>query len=246
MVKVKLYHGDALKILPLIMEKVDLVLTDPPFAIYDDMAGRRESNPEKYRREYNDEWDYFKTEADFEVFTHKWLGYVKSLLKPGGFIATYFDKYKINMVINYLEHFDFKPVGIIADIIQNPVPSPPSVLINDTWAPIIVMRKDGGSFNNKKPIKDHILRNILSGSERTEHPTQKPLSIFVNLINLFTSEGDTVLDPFLGSGTTMLASIKTGRNCIGIEKNSKYIEIIKDRVKWNKGFDIEYDFLSFK
>lgn len=244
MIKLRLYKGNVMDVLPLLLnEHVDFVITDPPFAIYKDMAGRRASNPEKYRREYNEVWDYFRSESEFEIFTHRWLDYIKTILKPGGFIATYFDKYKINVVIDYLEKYDFKAVGIIADIVQNPVPPPPSVIINDTWAPIIVMRKPGGNANNKKPIKDHILRYILNGAERTEHPTQKPVSIFYNLINTFTVEGDTVLDPFLGSGTAMVASVKAGRNCIGIEKNEKYIEIIKERVQWGKGFDISYEII---
>lgn len=242
---VRLYQGDTLKILPtLLNEQVDLVLTDPPFAIYDDMAGRRKSNPEKYKRNYEDTWDYFKTDTDFEIFTMRWLDYIKVMLKPGGYIATYFDKYKINLVIDHLLRYDFKPVGIIADIVQNPVPPPPSVIINDTWAPIIVMRKAGGTINRKKPIKDYILRYILNGEERTEHPTQKPVSVFYNLISTLTKEGDTVLDPFLGSGTTMVASIKANRNCIGIERNEKYIDVIKQRVQWGRGIDVSYEFVD--
>ena len=51
------------------------------------------------------------------------------------------------------------------------------------------------------------------------------------LVKLVTRKGQIVLDPFLGSGTTLLACKKSGRKCIGIERESEYIEIAKERIK---------------
>lgn len=61
------------------------------------------------------------------------------------------------------------------------------------------------------------------------HPTQKPIALMEYLIRTFTDEDDTVLDCFAGSGTTGVAAANTNRNCILIEKEEKYVEIIKDR-----------------
>jgi site-specific DNA-methyltransferase (adenine-specific) len=66
--------------------------------------------------------------------------------------------------------------------------------------------------------------------ERTEHPTQKPLDLIKKLILAFSFEGDFVLDPFAGSGTTLDACAETNRKCVGIEIDPKYIEIIKTRL----------------
>ena len=62
------------------------------------------------------------------------------------------------------------------------------------------------------------------------HPTQKPVELVEYLIKTYTNEGEVVLDNCLGSGTTAVAAINTGRNFIGIEKEAAYIEIAKQRV----------------
>lgn len=73
-----------------------------------------------------------------------------------------------------------------------------------------------------------------SGNERTNtrknhHPTVKPLKLMSYLITLTTREGDTVLDPFVGSGTTVVAAKQLGRNGIGIEREAEYAEIAQAR-----------------
>lgn len=66
---------------------------------------------------------------------------------------------------------------------------------------------------------------------RWGHKTQKPESLMVELAKLFSHEGDLVLDPFMGSGTTGVACIKTGRRFIGIELEKKYFDIAKRRCR---------------
>jgi len=66
---------------------------------------------------------------------------------------------------------------------------------------------------------------------KNRHPTVKSLGIMEYLIKLVSRKGATVLDPFLGSGTTAIACIKLGRNFIGIEKREEYIKIAKARIK---------------
>ncbi len=63
-----------------------------------------------------------------------------------------------------------------------------------------------------------------------EHPTQKPFELLKRIILASSHEGDTVFDPFLGSGTTSVVAEYYGRNSIGIEKNKDYLEIIKRRM----------------
>lgn len=68
------------------------------------------------------------------------------------------------------------------------------------------------------------------GGEGGKHPTQKPLSLVEYLIKTYTNEGEMVLDNTMGSGTTMVACKKLGRNGIGIEKEQKYFKIAQERV----------------
>ena len=63
------------------------------------------------------------------------------------------------------------------------------------------------------------------------HPTQKPVALLEYLIKTYTNEGETVLDPVMGSGSTGVACINTGRNFIGIEKDEHYFQVAKERIE---------------
>ena len=69
-----------------------------------------------------------------------------------------------------------------------------------------------------------------SSSERTSHPTQFPTDLVDRLVLGFTNERDIILDPFMGSGTTFISSIKYNRFCIGFEISKNYCEIAKNRI----------------
>lgn len=80
-------------------------------------------------------------------------------------------------------------------------------------------RWNGGGRRN-------IFTHPCNPSGRTgEHPTEKPVSLMLELVDLFTFSGDTVLDPFMGSGTTGVACVKAGRHFIGIEQKEKYFDL---------------------
>ena len=66
---------------------------------------------------------------------------------------------------------------------------------------------------------------------RKNHPSPKPVEYIKNLIVRFTKEGETILDPFMGSGTTGVACVQTGRNFIGIEIDKTYFAIAEKRIK---------------
>lgn len=66
---------------------------------------------------------------------------------------------------------------------------------------------------------------------KMQHPTQKPTELIERLIKKFSDEGDIVLDPFLGSGTTAMACINTNRNYIGFELDENYYNIAINRIK---------------
>jgi site-specific DNA-methyltransferase (adenine-specific) len=69
-----------------------------------------------------------------------------------------------------------------------------------------------------------------SFEKSTVHPTQKPVSLLEYLIKTYTLEGETVLDNCMGSGSTGIACLNTGRHFIGIEKDDKYFEVASDRI----------------
>lgn len=80
--------------------------------------------------------------------------------------------------------------------------------------------------------KDTVIRvcDCHRSDANRQHPTQKPLDLFLWCLEYFPKT-ETILDPFLGSGTTAIACIKTGRRCIGIEKEPKYFDLSVKRIK---------------
>ena len=88
---------------------------------------------------------------------------------------------------------------------------------------------DKKEYLDKNPESILFFNNRAEGMVRS-HPTQKPVALFEYLIRTYTNEGNTVLDNCIGSGTTAIACINTGRNYIGIEKEEKYCRIAEERI----------------
>lgn len=87
------------------------------------------------------------------------------------------------------------------------------------------------TYNEKYPTTLLTFAKIRKGSV---HPTQKPLDLLEYLIKTYSNEGDLILDNCMGSGSTGVACINTGRKFIGIEKDEKYFEIAKERINENR------------
>jgi site-specific DNA-methyltransferase (adenine-specific) len=87
--------------------------------------------------------------------------------------------------------------------------------------------------------KRGVYTHCVNGPQRDgRHPTEKPLSLMTELIADFTNPGDTILDPFMGSGTTGVAAVRARRNFIGIERDPKYFEIARSRLAAVGGEDV--------
>jgi site-specific DNA-methyltransferase (adenine-specific) len=82
-----------------------------------------------------------------------------------------------------------------------------------------------------RAVWTHNLDHSAGSGGQNEHPTTKPLSLMLELISLFTSPGDLILDPFAGSATTGLAALRLGRRFIGIERDPKYFRLACDRLR---------------
>lgn len=91
------------------------------------------------------------------------------------------------------------------------------------------------TFNPEMGVTD-VWRDIDFYSEKRFHPTQKPIKLITRLINASSNEGDIVLDPFAGCGSTPLSCINTGRRYIGIEICKDYHDIMLKRIKENSNF----------
>ena len=85
-----------------------------------------------------------------------------------------------------------------------------------------------GSVRNPRSV---LKFNRGTRNSKKLHPTQKPVALFEYLIKTYTNEGETVLDNTMGSGTTGVACLNTGRNFIGIELDDKYFDIAGQRIR---------------
>lgn len=93
------------------------------------------------------------------------------------------------------------------------------------WAGTGVSRWNGGGSHNHWAYPTN-------GTDRDgRHPAEKNLALMTRLVSLFTQPGDTILDPFMGSGTTALACLRNGRKFIGIERDSNWFAVAVERVE---------------
>ena len=102
--------------------------------------------------------------------------------------------------------------------------------------------KKGAKWTFNKPDTVPYLRStfetsVVSGKERTNHPTQKSLELMKKLIEIHTNKDDLIIDPFMGSGTTGVAALQKDRKFIGIEISPEYFEISLKRIEKITGFD---------
>ena len=199
-----LWQGDCLELMKNIPDgSVDLVLTDPPYGKKAD-KGTNGFGYAKNRR-YGGGWDSKRPSK--KVF-NEMLRIGKNVIIFGG---NYFAD--ILPPSNHWIFWDKK--GDIA--FQNPFAD--GELIYTTF---------------KKPIKRIVFKQqgfITDSNDKRYHPTQKPSELVEMLIKEYSKEGDTILDCFMGSGTTGIACVNTGRRFIGIEKEQKYFEIAKQRIE---------------
>ncbi len=93
-------------------------------------------------------------------------------------------------------------------------------------SPLAHLSKEKRVYTHKYPTS---IKKFARDSNKL-HPTQKPVALFEYLIRTYTKEGEIVLDNCLGSGTTAVAAIKTGRQFIGIERESEYVAIANQRI----------------
>lgn len=101
------------------------------------------------------------------------------------------------------------------------------------WEGVAIMHRDGGKmhWNGGGHHAVWTCNKEHQGAYPGDHPTVKPLALVSELMGLFSNEGDTILDPFAGSGTTLVAARMLGRRAIGIEINEDYCHIAIKRLE---------------
>jgi site-specific DNA-methyltransferase (adenine-specific) len=260
MVKLTLIQGDCLKVLPkLPNESVDLVVTSPPYN-----AGF------EYEEDLN-EREYFEFIENVLIEIYRVLKKSGRVCWNVSFIIYNSNTKKKFFIapktVLLFEKIGFLPMDLIIwhkgkssthfcgnNTSWGSFKSPSYPYMRPLSESILIFAKEKLKLESKgetditanefKEWTKNIWYIPTSQKDKEFHPTTFPLELPYRCIKLFTWKNTTVLDPFLGSGTTMKACLELKRNCIGIEINPEYIQVIKKRLNWGYLFgNVEFEFL---
>lgn len=214
---------------------IDLLATDPPYNLGLFMKNRA-TNLARMRDNFfvAAGWDNCSL-SEWEILLDRFFAESARVLRAGGSALIFMAVIKVETVVRIAEKhgFYYKTTGIWHK--TNPMPRNMNLhFINsiECWI-YFTYGSRTGTFNNRgKAIHDFIESGLTPRSEKLNggHPTQKPLSVMRHFISLLSNENDTVLDPFMGSGSTGVAAVELGRNFIGIEMEHEYYEVARRRI----------------
>ncbi len=252
----KISNGNSLEILKKIPDKTfDLVFADPP---YNMQIGEKLKRPDDSKvNGVNDKWDQFLNFKQYDDFSKVWLKECKRILKDNGsmwVIGTYHNIFRLGYHIQNLNYW------ILNDVIwrkNNPMPNFKGTRFTNAHETLIWASKNKKSkytfnYQSLKCLNDDLqMRSdwtlpICNGMERLKkngkkvHSTQKPEALLHRIILATTNKGDTIFDPFLGTGTSAVVAKKLGRNYFGIEKDKKYFSAAYNRINSTKVIEDNY------
>ena len=215
---------------------VNLVLTDPPYII-SKKSGMQTlldsgKSSEKYGKKYAFQTDYGDWDKNYTIEDlQNALQHFYRILKPGGSCIVFFDLWKLETLSNCLKDVGFSKLRMIEWIKTNPVPvnSKVTYLNNSREIAISCIKGSNATFNSS--YDNGIYKYPSYGGKERFHPTQKPLSLFEDLVVKHSNENDIVVDPYGGSGTTYCCCLKTNRICLSSEPNKDYFEKAINRIK---------------
>lgn len=233
----KLIHGDSLKVLKKIEPNtIDMIFADPPYFLSGDgisCSGGKMVSVKK------GDWDKKIGFDEKHKFNRKWIKLCYDALKDDGTIWISGTMHNIYSIGVALEQEGFKLINNITWKKLNP---PPNIscraFVHSTetiiWAKKN-LKKSKHNFNYQimkeinmnKQMKDVWETSLTKPSEKKcgKHPTQKPTLLLERIILSSTNEGDLILDPFNGSGTTGIVASRLNRKYIGIEKEKEFLDL---------------------
>lgn len=216
-----LLYGDCLELMKEIPDNsVDAIITDPPYNI------SRKSNFSTMGRSGLDfgEWD-----KDADLFSY--LDESMRLLSKNGSIILFNDWKNLGNIANYASNLGFKVKDMIRLEKTNPMPRNRDRRYVTDYECAVWFTAPKAKWTFNRQATNYERPKFVANIESGLHPTQKNLSLMMWLVSIHSNESDTILDPFMGSGTTGVACKNLNRNFIGIEKDEKYFNIAKERIE---------------
>ena len=225
------YNEDCLEGMKQIPNKsVDLVITDPPYLIDTVGSGLYSQKDKQYIKELNFMKDGFSKEILDEI--------CRVMKKINLYI--FCSQKQIIPLLDYFVREKKCNWNIITWHKTNPIPACGNKYLTDTEY-VLFFREKGVKIYGDYQTKFTYYLTPLNQKDKIKynHPTIKPLNIIQNFIINSSKEGEIILDPFMGSGTTAIACMNTNRNFIGFEIDKGYYDIILERIKNHKSTIIQ-------
>jgi len=244
----KIIQGDCVEELKKLPDNsVDLIFADPPYNL---QLKSELIRPNQTKVDaVDDSWDKFNSFNDYDDFSISWLKECRRVLKDNGtiwVIGSYHNIFRVGKIMMDLGFW------VLNDVIwykTNPMPNFKGTRFTNATETLLWCKKSEHQkkytfnykamkqLNNGKQMQSVWQISLCIGNERIKgddgkkaHSTQKPEELLRRVILSSSNEGDTILDPFFGSGTTGAVAKKLNRNFIGIEKEQKYIEVATKRI----------------
>ena len=220
---------------------VDLLLTDPPYGMTDNVWDTKE-----FRDTLEKTWEHWlrivkingaivvtacspfdkiMAASQISLFRYEWIWHKN---KPGNFLNA--NKMPMRSHENILVFYGKLPTYNAQKTTGHaPMPSKKSRVLKSTNYRTAFSYGVAGGSTLRYPrtvINIPVVSNL-----KNQHPTQKPLKLMELLVRTYTNEGETVIDPFMGSGTTGVAALRCGRKFIGVEANEEYFRGAKTRIE---------------
>ena len=235
--QVKLYLNDSLELLKTFKDNsFDMVFADPPYFLSNGGISCKNGKMVKVDKGVWDKSNGF--EQDF-AFNYSWIKECKRILKPTGTIWISGTKHNIFMIGSILQLQRFH---ILNDITWFKPNAPPNLSCrffthsHETlfWARKLWEQSEDIFKNEEKQMRSVWSIPLTPQREKQfgKHPTQKPLELLKRIILTSTDEGDLVLDPFNGSGTTGVVCKANGRQYVGIDLEKEYLDLSKVRMSF--------------
>ena len=228
--------------------KFDMIFADPPYFLSN---GGITCQSGKMVKVDKGDWDASQGSELNHEFNTEWIRRCRDLLAEHGTLWVSGTMHVIYSVGFAMQQLEMKILNNVTWQKPNPPPHLAGRYFTHSTETILWARKNEKAkhkynyslmkeLNGGKQMKDVWTFTAPGKIEKSEgkHPTQKPLVLLDRIIRASTDEGDTILDPFLGSGTTIVAALLAGRNSVGIEQEKEYCELSKKRIMWAiKEFD---------
>lgn len=201
---------------------VDLIITDPPYEINTSGGGMYKAKDKRYVKELNGLKNGFAPEVLDEL--------VRVMKKINIYI--FCSQKQILPLLKYFVEGKKCNYNILTWHKSNPIPACGNKYITDTEY-ILFFREKGVKIYGSVDTKHTYYITPLNTKDKRlyGHPTCKPIEILENFVLNSSVEGDLVLDPFMGSGSTGVACLKNNRRFLGIEKEEEYCKIAEKRCK---------------